>query len=55
MWAAYKKWFQEYDVSPKIKIDLQKYDLSDQKNVDIVLGQIDDALAKIRQPKSQAL
>ncbi|GAD15634.1 deoxynucleoside kinase [Lentilactobacillus otakiensis] len=55
MWAAYKKWFQEYDVSPKIKIDLQKYDLSDPKNVKIVLGQIDDALAKIRQPQSETL
>ncbi|MBV0931649.1 deoxynucleoside kinase [Lentilactobacillus sp. IMAU92037] len=53
MWAAYKKWYQEYDVSPKIKIDLQKYDLSDSKNVAIVLGQIDDALAKIREPQEE--
>ncbi len=48
MWSAYKQWYEDYDVSPKIKIDLQKYDLSDQKNVDIVLQQIDDALLKIR-------
>ncbi|WP_127848396.1 deoxynucleoside kinase [Lacticaseibacillus hulanensis] len=48
MWSAYKKWFDEYDVSPKMKIDLQKYDLEDPKNVDIVLGQIDDALKAIR-------
>jgi deoxyadenosine/deoxycytidine kinase len=55
MWAAYKKWYQDYDVSPKIRIDLQKYDLSDPKNVQIVLEQIDNALAKIRQPQQEAL
>ncbi|WP_283680426.1 deoxynucleoside kinase [Lentilactobacillus sp. Marseille-Q4993] len=53
MWSAYKKWFNEYDISPKIRIDLQKYDLSDPKNVDIVLGQIDDELKKIREPKEE--
>ncbi|WP_288529773.1 deoxynucleoside kinase [uncultured Secundilactobacillus sp.] len=47
MWSAYKKWFDEYDVSPKIKIDLQKYNLEDPKNVDAVLGMIDDAVAEI--------
>lgn len=48
MWTAYKTWFDDYDVSPKIKIDLQKYDLEDPKNVDLVLGQIDSALTKLR-------
>ena len=55
MWTAYKKWYQEYDVSPKIRIDLQKYDLSNPKNIEIVLGQIDQALAKIRQPKENVI
>jgi deoxyadenosine/deoxycytidine kinase len=48
MWTAYKQWFDEYDVSPKMKIDLQKYDLEKAGNIDIVLGQIDDRLAEIR-------
>lgn len=51
MWAAYKEWYRDYDASPKLKIDLQKYDLENQKNVETVLGQIDTALAKIREPK----
>jgi deoxyadenosine/deoxycytidine kinase len=48
MWTAYKQWFDEYDVSPKMKIDLQKYDLEKDGNVDIVLSQIDNRLAEIR-------
>ncbi|GAY72767.1 deoxynucleoside kinase [Lentilactobacillus kosonis] len=53
MWTAYKKWFDEYDVSPKMKIDLQKYDLSVPGNVDIVLNQIDEKLATIRKPEEE--
>ncbi|KRM74141.1 deoxynucleoside kinase [Secundilactobacillus collinoides] len=52
MWSAYRKWFDEYDVSPKIKLNLQQYNLEDPKNVDIVLGQIDDALKSIRSDNS---
>ncbi|MGO3549136.1 MAG: deoxynucleoside kinase [Paucilactobacillus nenjiangensis] len=48
MWTAYKSWFDDYDVSPKIKIDLQKYDLENPHNIDIVLGQIDTALKSFR-------
>lgn len=48
MWTAYKQWFDEYDVSPKMKIDLQKYDLEKDGNIDIVLSQIDDRLAELR-------
>ena len=51
MWTAYKEWYRDYDASPKLKIDLQKYDLENPKNVETVLGQIDTALAKIREPK----
>lgn len=53
MWTAYKNWFDEYDVSPKMKIDLQKYDLSIPGNIDIVLGQIDEKLAEIRKPAEE--
>lgn len=49
MWTAYKQWFEEYDVSPKIKIDLQKYDLELPENQAIVLKMIDAELAKVRQ------
>lgn len=48
MWSAYKKWYEEYDASPKMKIDLQKYDLSDDKNTEIILKQIDNKLKEIR-------
>ncbi|MCT3398153.1 deoxynucleoside kinase [Lentilactobacillus hilgardii] len=55
MWKAYQKWFDDYSVSPKIKIDLQQHDLSYQKNIDFDLGMIDDELAKIRQPQREAM
>lgn len=55
MWQAYRQWYADYDVSPKIKIDLQKYDLSDPRNIDLVLGMIDDELAKIRKPQQKAM
>lgn len=48
MWTVYKDWYDQYDKSAKIKIDLQKYDLSNSKNVKIVLQLIDDKLAKIK-------
>lgn len=48
MWSAYKDWYQEYDASPKMKIDLDRYNLDDPKNVEIVLGMIDERLAAIR-------
>lgn len=52
MWSAYQQWFEDYDVSPKLKIDLQKYNLEDPKNVEVVLGQVDDALSQIRSSDS---
>lgn len=48
MWSAYQDWYQEYDASPKMKIDLDKYDLEDPQNVTTVLGMIDERLAQIR-------
>ena len=48
MWSAYQDWYQEYDASPKMKIDLDKYDLEDPHNVATVLGMIDERLAQIR-------
>ncbi len=55
MWRAYQQWFKNYDVSPKLKIDLQKYDLSEPQNVDLVLGMIDEKLAEIRDPRQAAM
>ncbi len=52
MWSAYQKWYDDFDVSPKIKIDLQKYNLEDPQNVQVVLNQVDEALAKIRNTDS---
>lgn len=48
MWSAYKTWYDEYDASPKMKIDLDKYNLEDPKNVATVLAMIDDRLKDIR-------
>ena len=48
MWSAYRDWFDAYDASPKIKIDLQTYDLEQADNQKIILEQIDDALKAIR-------
>lgn len=52
MWSAYQKWFDDFDVSPKIKVDLQRYNLEGPDNVKIVLSQVDAALSKIRKPRS---
>ncbi|WP_431814621.1 deoxynucleoside kinase [Limosilactobacillus portuensis] len=48
MWNAYTDWYRDYDASPKMKIDLEKYDLEDPQNVKTVLGLIDDRLKDIR-------
>ncbi|USS85448.1 deoxynucleoside kinase [Fructilactobacillus myrtifloralis] len=45
MWQAYQQWYEDYDVSPKMKIDLQTYDLQDPHNTSVILNQID---AKIK-------
>ncbi|PWG01081.1 deoxynucleoside kinase [Levilactobacillus bambusae] len=48
IWTAYQAWYREYDASPKIKIDLQQYDLSVPGNTESVLNMIDEALVDIR-------
>lgn len=48
MWSAYRDWFDAYDASPKLKIDLQTYDLEQKNNQQVILNQIDDALKAIR-------
>ncbi|MFT8756220.1 deoxynucleoside kinase [Leuconostoc pseudomesenteroides] len=48
MWSAYHDWFDAYDASPKLKIDLQTYDLEQKDNQQVILNQIDDALKAIR-------
>ena len=47
MWSAYQKWYEEYDASPKIKIDLQQYDLEEADNRQAVLDIIDARLAEL--------
>ncbi|MCL0329549.1 deoxynucleoside kinase [Apilactobacillus xinyiensis] len=49
MWKAYKNWYEDYDKSPKMKINLQKYDLVDTNNEKLILDKIDQELKKIRQ------
>ncbi|RRG17977.1 deoxynucleoside kinase [Weissella viridescens] len=47
MWSAYQDWYESYDASPKMMVDLQKYNLEDPENQAIVLKQIDDRLAEL--------
>lgn len=47
MWTAYKDWYEEYDYSPKMKIDLQKYDLEDLENQKIVIDLIEEKRKEI--------
>ncbi len=48
MWNAYKDWYRDYDAGPKMKIDLQKYDLEEPEHVQEVLAMIDERLKTIR-------
>ena len=48
IWSAYRDWFEAYDASPKLKIDLQTYDLEMPENQAIILNQIETALQAIR-------
>lgn len=46
--AAYPKWFENYDKSPKLKIDGTNLDFVNDKNhLTMILSQIEDALANI--------
>ncbi len=47
MWSAYKQWFNAYDASPKMRIDLQEYDLEDPENQAKVLALIDEQIARL--------
>lgn len=47
MWSAYQTWYEEYDASPKMMVDLQTYNLEDPANQAIVLQQIDNRLAQL--------
>ncbi|KRK39044.1 deoxynucleoside kinase [Loigolactobacillus bifermentans] len=51
IWSAYQQWYEDYDESPKMKVDLQKYDLSQPEHVTTVLAMIDSELARVRQTK----
>lgn len=48
MWSAYQNWFEQYDASPKLKLNLQEMDLEDPANQQAVLDLIDAELAKLR-------
>ncbi|MFC6171223.1 deoxynucleoside kinase [Loigolactobacillus jiayinensis] len=52
IWNAYKEWFEVYAEGPKMKIDLQQYDLAKPDNAKKVLQLIDDQLVTVRAPKS---
>lgn len=47
IWNKYKKWFDNYDISPKIKIDLENHDLENEKDKKLVIDLIKNKLGEI--------
>lgn len=47
MWTAYQQWYADYDASPKMMVDLQKYDLENPENQAVILAEIDARLAEL--------
>lgn len=47
IWSAYRMWFDNYTTSPKIRIDLEEQDLSNEGDVQRVLSEIDKKLVEI--------
>ena len=43
----YVDWFENYDKSPKIKIDASQYDVNKEKDWQIVYGLIEDKMKEI--------
>lgn len=48
VWAEYKRWYEEYDKSPKIKINLADYDLSTLTGAKSVLYMVDAQLWELK-------
>lgn len=48
IWSRYRNWFDEYDISPKMRVDLTQYDLSNKEDQKIVLKQIDEKIANLK-------
>lgn len=44
VWEKYQTWYDEYDVSPKIKINVQEHDLVSEEGLTFALEQTKDAL-----------
>lgn len=47
MWNRYREWFDDYDISPKIRIDLEHNDLSNPEDALRVLDIIDRKIANV--------
>lgn len=48
IWTRYQSWYDSYNYSPKMYVDLSNQDLTNPKDKKIILGQIDNKLAEIR-------
>ncbi|MCS9997138.1 deoxynucleoside kinase [Weissella confusa] len=49
IWNKYHEWYENYNISPKVRIDLETLDLSNDDDVETVLAIIDEKLKEIRQ------
>lgn len=45
IWSKYRQWYEDYDISPKIKIDLGKHDVSLETEKEYVVGLIKDKIS----------
>ena len=48
IWSSYRNWFEDYDISPKIRIDLETKDLGNEEDTEFVLREIDRKLVDIK-------
>ena len=44
VWEKYQTWYDEYDISPKIKINVQEHDLVTEEGLDFAIKQAKDVL-----------
>lgn len=45
IWSKYRQWYEDYDISPKIKIDLGKHDVSLETEKEYVVSLIKDKIS----------
>ena len=47
LWDAYQGWYQDYDISPKITVDVGQHDLSDEEGKSFVINTVKGKLSEL--------